>query len=143
MSKSLIVKHSIRIEATPNRVWEVLTKPQYIRQWGFLPEDFGDFEISPTTILEYPDRRLNVLEFNPNTTLRYSLYVPTWEEEVTSIGYTYALSADAQGHTWLSVEIGDFAILVEGDKYYGESTIFGETASHKIKALAEKRQIAL
>jgi len=143
MSKSLIVKNSIRIEASPSRVWEVLTKPEYIRQWGFLPEDFGDYDISPATIIQYPDRRLNVVDYELNKTLRYSLYMPTWEENVTSVGYTYSLSTDAEGHTWLNVEIGDFAILVEGDTYYGESSIFGETASHKIKALAEKRQISL
>ncbi|MCR5862223.1 SRPBCC domain-containing protein [Flavobacterium sp. J372] len=139
MSKSLIVKHSTRIDAPLNRVWEVLTKPQYIRQWDELPEDFGDYEISPATIIEWPGySKLSVVEFELNKKLRYSLYVPAWNDEsITNIGYTYTLSVDDNGYTWLTVEIGDFAILNEGDKYYDESFTFGQTASQKIKELAE------
>lgn len=139
MSKSLIVKHSTRIDASLNRVWEVLTKPQYIRQWDELPEDFGDYEISPATIIEWPGySKLSVVEFELNKKLRYSLYVPAWNDEsITNIGYTYTLSVDDNGYTWLTVEIGDFAILNEGDKYYDESFTFGQTASQKIKELAE------
>lgn len=145
MSKSLIVNNSIRINASVARVWEVLTKPEYIRKWDELPEDFGDYEIHPATIIEWPGySRLKVVELELNKKLKYSLYVPAWNDEsITNIGYTYTLSIDNDGHTWLGIEIGDFAILTEGDKYYDASVNFGETASHKIKALAEKRPIAL
>ena len=145
MSKSLIVKNNIRIDAPVTRVWEVLTKPEYIRQWDSLPEDFGDYEIHPATVIEFPGfSKMSVVEFELNKTLSYSLYVPTWEDEnISGIGYSYSLSVDEQGHTWLGIEIGDFAILTEGDRYYGESISFGETASQKIKQLAEKRDIAL
>lgn len=143
MKNSLIVKQSIKIDAPPTRVWEILTKPEYIRRWGHLPEDFGDFEISPATVIEYPQSRLSVALFEMNKALGYSLYMPTWEEEVHNVGYTYRLSVDHDGHTWLNTEIGDFAILVEGDRYYNESMRFGETASHKIKELAEKKEVLL
>jgi len=140
MSKDLVVKHSIKIEASPNRVWEVLTKPLYIRQWDKLPEDFGDYEIHPATIIEWPGQRsLNVVEFDLNRKLSYQLEVPEWKEQgVSHIGYNYSLSIDADGHTWLGIEIGDFAILTESDKYYDESSNFGLTASQKIKQLAEQ-----
>lgn len=145
MSKSLIVKNNIRIDAPVNRVWEVLTKPEYIRQWDELPEDFGDYEIHPATVIEWPGySKLSVVELELNRKLRYALYVPAWNNEsINSIGYTYAITVDDNGYTWLGIEIGDFAILSEGNKYYDASITFGETASHKIKALAEKRQIAL
>jgi len=145
MSKSLIVKNNIRIDAPVSRVWDVLTKPEYIRQWDSLPEDFGDYEIHPATIIEWPGySKMSVVEFDLNKTLRYSLFVPAWKDEnVTNVGYTYSLSVDNEGFTWLGIEIGDFAILTEGDKYYGESLSFGETASQKIKELAEKREILL
>jgi hypothetical protein len=139
MSKSLIVKNNIRIDAPVARVWEVLTKPEYIRQWDSLPEDFGDYEIHPATVIEWPGySRLQVVAFELNKTLKYSLFVPAWnDEQITNVGYTYSLSADERGYTWLGIEIGDFAILSEGDKYYEESITFGETASQKIKQLAE------
>ncbi|WP_330443452.1 hypothetical protein [Flavobacterium sp. C4GT6] len=143
MTKSLIVKNNIRINAPLSRVWEVLTKPRYIRLWDRLPEDFGDYDIDPATVIEWPGySRLSVIEFIPNQKLRYELYVPTWEERVTNIGYAYTLTVDDDGNTWLGVEIGDFAILAEGDKYYDTSVDFEKTASQKIKELAEKREIA-
>lgn len=139
MDKSLVVKNSIRINAPLNRVWEVLTKPQYIRQWDELPEDFGDYEISPATLIEWPGySKLSVVEFELNKKLRYALYVPAWNDEsINNIGYTYSLAVDENGYTWLTVEIGDFAILNDADKYYNESFTFGQTASQKIKELAE------
>jgi hypothetical protein len=145
MSKSLVVNHSIKIDATPSRVWEVLTKPEYIRQWDLLPEDFGDYEIHPATIIERPGQRsLNVVEFDLNKRLSYQLEVPEWKEQgVSHIGYNYSLTIDAEGHTWLGIEIGDFAILTESDKFYDESSNFGLTASHKIKELAEQNNNAL
>lgn len=145
MSKSLIVNNNIRIDAKVTRVWEVLTKPEYIRQWDELPEDFGDYEIHPATVIEWPGySKLSVVELELNRKLKYTLYVPAWNDEsINNIGYTYSLTVDDNGHTWLGIEIGDFAILTEGAKYYDSSVNFGETASHKIKALAEKRQIAL
>lgn len=145
MSKSLVVENNIRIDAPVARVWEILTKPEYIRQWDNLPEDFGDFEIHPATIIEWPgSAKLSVVEFELNKRLRYALYVPAWNNEsITNVGYTYTLSVDDNGYTWLSVEIGDFALITEGDSYYDESISFGETASQKIKELAEKREILL
>lgn len=145
MEKSLIVKNNIRIDAPVSRVWEVLTQPRYIRQWDGLPEDFGDYEIHPATVIEWPGySKMSVIEFELNKTLRYALHVPAWDQMGTSgIGYSYSLSTDDQGYTWLGVEIGDFAILAESDKYYDESITFGKTASQKIKELAEKREILL
>jgi uncharacterized protein YndB with AHSA1/START domain len=141
--KSLIVKQSIKINATPERVWEILTNARYIRMWGILPEDFGDYEITPATILNYGHAKLNVARFELNQTLGYSLYMPIWEEQVNDIGYTYSLTKDDDGATWLHTEIGDFTILVEGDKYYNDNKRFSQTASHKIKDLAEKKEILL
>lgn len=145
MEKSLVVKNNIRIDAPVTKVWEVLTKPEYIRQWDELPEDFGDYEIHPATIIEWAGySRLRVVEFELNKKLRYSLYVPAWNDEsITGVGYSYTLSVDDDGHTWLGIEIGDFALLTESAKYYDHSVDFGKTASQKIKELAEKREILL
>lgn len=143
--RSLIVKNSIRIEATPSRVWEVLTKPEYIRIWDRLPEDFGDFEVHPATVINYHGySELKVTAFEHEQLIRYSLYIPAWKNLKTDhVGYSYSLSTDDNGYTWLGIEIGDFAIVTEGDKYYRESIAFGETASQKIKELSEKKGAVL
>ncbi|WP_294821327.1 hypothetical protein [uncultured Flavobacterium sp.] len=145
MSKSLVVKNNIRIDAPVTRVWEVLTKPGYIRQWDELPEDFGDYDIHPATVIEWPGySKMSVVEFELNKKLRYSLYVPAWNDEsISQVGYTYSLSVDDDGYTWLGIEIGDFALVTESGKHYDDSIAFGQTASQKIKELAEKREILL
>lgn len=145
MSKSLVIKSNIRIDAPVSRVWEVLTKPEYIRQWDYLPEDFGDYEIHPATVIERPDAsRLSVITFDVNKSLSYSLQVPEWDKEsINQVGYKYTLSVDDNGYTWLGIEIGDFAILTEGDRYYDETVTFGETASQRIKEIAERRTAVL
>lgn len=144
MTRSLIIENNIRIDAPVIRVWEVLTKPQYIRQWHKLPEDFGDYEIHPATVIEWPGlSTMKVVEFETNKRLRYSLFMPEWEmDNITNIGYTYNLSTDENGHTWLGVSVGDFALLTEGDRYYDEHVNFGQTASQKIKELAEVQNVA-
>ena len=145
MNKSLIVNNNIRINASVTRVWEILTIPEYVSKWDELPEDFGDYVISPATALKWPGHAtVNVVELELNKKLKYALYLPAWNDEsINNIGYTYTLTVDDDGHTWLGIEIGDFAILTEGDKYYDSSVNFGRTASQKIKELAEKKEIAL
>lgn len=140
METSLVVKHSIRINATPKRVWDILTKPQYVRQWQQLPEDFGDYDIHPATILNFAgQRRMDVVTYEINKNLRYNLFVPEWQQQgVQHVGYDYTLAADSDGYTWLGIEIGDFALLTERDTFFDESTAFGQTASQKIKELAEQ-----
>lgn len=143
--KSLIVRNSIRIEAPPSRVWNVLTKPEYIREWDRLPEDFGDYEVHPATVINYPGySELRVTAFERDKLIRYSMYVPAWKNLKTDhVGYAYSISTDDNGYTWLGIEIGDFAIVTEGDRYYRESVAFGETASQKIKELAERKGAVL
>ncbi|WP_096202045.1 hypothetical protein [Bacillus sp. FJAT-45350] len=42
----LVVKDEIKIEATPNKLWEVLTKPNYVSQWDELPEGYPNEDMT-------------------------------------------------------------------------------------------------
>lgn len=42
MKNSLIAERSLTINATPAKVWQVLTDPEYIRHWDDVPPGFGD-----------------------------------------------------------------------------------------------------
>ncbi len=143
MNHALIVKNNIKINATPEKVWEVLTNPYYIKQWDELPEDFGDEAVSASTIINFPGfSKLTVTGYEPGRVIRYQLYVDAWGETVIpDINYSYHISQDANGETWLGIEIGDFAVLTDGSKYYDESINFGNTASQKIKELAEDHTV--
>lgn len=144
MNHTLIVKNYIKINATPEKVWDVLTNPRYIRQWDNLPEDFGDEAVSAATVINWPGlSKLSVTGYEPGRVIRYQLYADAWGDLVIpDINYSYVISQDENGGTWLGIEIGDFAVLEDGSKYYEESTNFGHTASQKIKELAEETAFA-
>ena len=140
MNHNLIVKNYIQIEASPEKVWEVLTDPRYIRQWDRLPEDFGDEAVNAATEIDFPGfSRMKVSSFEPGKVIRYALHISDYTlQAIPDATYSYAINVDENGKTWLNIEIGDFAVLLEDGKLYEESVIFGKTASQKIKELAEQ-----
>lgn len=140
MDHNLIVKNYIQIDATPEKVWDVLTNPRYIRQWDKLPEDFGDEAVNAATEIDFPGySRMKVSTFEPGRVIRYSLHISDYNlQAIPDATYSYEINVDENGKTWLRIEIGDFAVLLEDGKLYEESTVFGKTASQKIKELAEQ-----
>jgi hypothetical protein len=84
---------------------------------------------------------MTVVDFEPETKLRQSLYSPKWElqPEAYDIGYTYVLTPLDDGkRTLLHIAIGDFGQLPDGQPYYEDSVRFGSEAAEKIKELAER-----
>lgn len=140
MDHNLIVKNYIQIDATPEKVWDVLTDPRYIRQWDELPEDFGDEAVNAASEIDFPGySRMKVSAFEPGRVVRYTLHISDYTlQAVPDATYSYEIDVDENGKTWLRIEIGDFAVLLEDGKLYEESVIFGKTASQKIKELAEQ-----
>lgn len=59
-------------------------------------------------------------------------------QSISDATYSYEINVDENGKTWLKIEIGDFAVLLENGKLYDEATVFGKTASQKIKEFAEQ-----
>lgn len=140
MNHDLIVKNYIQIDATPEKVWAVLTEPRYIRHWDKLPEDFGDEAVNAATEIDFPGySKMKVSAFEPGRVIRYSLHISDYDlQAIPDATYSYEINVDENGKTWLAINIGDFAVLLEDGKLYEESTIFGKTASMKIKELAEQ-----
>ncbi len=138
--QQLVVTHHVTINAPASRVWQVLTEPSFIDQWDDVPDDVGDRPLRPGSVMEWEGiSRLTVTAFEPERRLRLKLHVAKWENppEAYDIGYEYAL-AERDGHTELSLLIGDFAALPDGDTYHDASEEFAEEALPKIKELAEK-----
>ncbi|WP_163100057.1 SRPBCC domain-containing protein [Peribacillus alkalitolerans] len=139
MNEHLTVKSGINIMAPASKVWEVLTKSEFIRQWDDIPEGFTADSLSLGSVLEWAGySMLTVKSFEPNKLLYLSLYSLKWDLPPSSydIGYTYNLSTESQ-FTLLTVEIGDFSQLPEGEKYYQSSLEFVNIALKKIKGLSE------
>jgi uncharacterized protein YndB with AHSA1/START domain len=138
-----IAEESILIHAKSAEVWKVLTTPEFIREWDGLPPNFGNTPLkNGDEIIWKIDNskytRLTVIGFEPNKQLRQSLYVSTWEETPApeDITYTYTIS-DEGGNTRLTITIGDFSFISNGESYFEASVEFAETAATRIKELSE------
>lgn len=141
MAQELTVSKEILIEAPVAKVWEVLIAPKYIRQWDDLPQDFEDYYLENGKVIDWSGMtRLTVTACEPNESLVLSLYVSKWPEAPShyDIAYRYRLAETERG-TLLQLEIGDFAVLPDGDGYFASSGEFAGTALEKIKNLSENR----
>jgi uncharacterized protein YndB with AHSA1/START domain len=141
MSQQLIVSSEISIDAPVSKVWEVLVAPKYIRQWDDLPHNFDDYYLEVGRVIEWSGiTKMTVTACEPNEKLRLSLYVEKWEEGPAAydIAYTYKI-AERDSQTILSIEIGDFSVLPDGQDYYKSSEEFAALALEKIKSLSENR----
>ncbi|WP_028595427.1 SRPBCC family protein [Paenibacillus assamensis] len=140
MTNLFVVHHQIVIEAPASAIWEVLVSPEYMKQWDELPEGYGSDPLELGSIINWEGySQLTVVEFAPLQRLRLALYVPKWPlpAEHYNIGYTYTLSRQGE-HNLLTVEIGDFAAIPQGESYYEESVKFANSSLQKIKQLAEQ-----
>ena len=140
--ENLIVRKDIEIDVSPARIWEILVNPEYIRLWDELPEDFGNdaLELDTKILWEMADKyvRLTVIKYEPPKVLQLALYSSEWKLPLTpgDIAYNYSIS-EGDGYCLLTISIGDFGYLPDGQKYYDESVKFANKALQKIKELAE------
>lgn len=138
LHEPLLVTRQIVINAPVARVWEVLTLPIYIKDWDDLPEGFGEEPLRlGRTIAWEGHATLTVTAFDPENLLRLNLYVATWAQPPSAydIAYTYTLAAQDSG-TLLTITVGDFAPLTNGQDYYDASVEFASDSGEKIKQLA-------
>lgn len=139
MEDSLLVKNTISIKAPASKVWKVLTRPEFIKQWDELPEDFGDAPLAKGSVINWEGySKLTVTEFDPGKLLKVKLYAEKWEkpEAAYDVAYTLVIG-EKEGHTTLTLSIGDFAVLPNGQSYYEAYLEFADTATRKIKELSE------
>lgn len=137
--QQLVAEGRIHIGAPVSRVWEVLVRPEYIRQWDDVPEGFDGTSLAPGSVLEWPgSARLTVTGFHPHSHLRLAYESPKWGSKVDGIAYEYELQASSGG-SLLIVRVGDWAKAPDGRAadYHDASVEFVRSALAKIKELAE------
>ncbi|MDF2814226.1 MAG: hypothetical protein K0Q81_426 [Paenibacillus sp.] len=143
MSSQLIANKEISIQALAANVWEVLVKPDFIKQWDDVPEDYKETDLRLGSEFVWKSQsnatKLTVIAFVPYRLLQMALHLTSWTVKLApeNIAYTYRLT-DQGSSTLLSIEVGDFAKLPDGQPYYEASLEFVETAALKIKQLAEQ-----
>ncbi|MDL5511131.1 SRPBCC domain-containing protein [Arenibacter sp. M-2] len=139
-TEKLIVKDQTEINASKEKVWEVLTNPDFIRKWDDIPENYPGGYLKLGSIIEWEGySKMTVTEFNKPSKLKMNLYLPKVElaPSAYDVNYTYFLNEE-NGKTTLRFEIGDFSPLPKAKDYYDASLEWVETAKKKIKELAEK-----
>lgn len=143
MTQQLLVKDSITINAPAASIWHVLVQPWYVRQWDELPEDFGEDDLSLGSEILWRREdggytKMTVTACETHRQLRLSLYSSSWEQPPSAYDIAYAFTLSSQsGSTLLSLTIGDFASLPDGQNYYEASVEFAVNALNKIKELSE------
>jgi len=144
MTKQLIVKDEILIEATPSRVWEILTKPKFVAQWDELPEDYPseDMTKGSQVVWELPNGGKSVttiIKAEKMKELIISLFVSKWEVQPKESDVAYRYQLEKSGNqTLLKIEIGDFSLITNGQMYYDASVEFAANSKQVIKQLAEE-----
>jgi uncharacterized protein YndB with AHSA1/START domain len=151
MEKSLTVEESITIQATPAKVWEVLTSPEYTKQYmmGCVAE--SDWKPGSPLLwtLEHEGTKIlcvkgDIVQAKEPEYLEYTVIAPGMEgvPDLPENYLTVKLTLTPEnGGTRLHVWTGDFAKVAKGDVRYQHTVSDGGwmVTLIKIKTAAENQ----
>jgi uncharacterized protein YndB with AHSA1/START domain len=144
----LLVKQSVHIKASAERIWRVLTDPDLTQRYMYGCRTVSDW--NPRTALLWEGIadgkkvvyvKGTILEIEPPRLLRFTVFDPHAAYEDTPANYlwcTYSLTPGADG-VRLDVVQGDYANVADGQKRYEHTVAGGDALLQQIKALAEER----
>lgn len=126
MHSPLIVSKEKIIDATQREIWNVITTPEYFKDWMLVPakaEDEKAIELG-SKIYWINDNDVVYLEgevitFVPNIKLVISLFDISWHKNVPkgSVTYEFHLTGTKSG-TLIKFLLGDLSIDPEGESWY-------------------------
>ena len=131
MSTPLIVKNSITINATPERVWDTLINPEQTKKYMFGCETVSDWKPGSALLWKgnYEGKEMvfvkgNIVNIEREKLLVYTTIDPNSGIDDIPENYltvTYTLSSQNE-QTVLTVTQGDYATVGDGQKRYKETT---------------------
>jgi len=144
----LVVDQSIEIKAPATKVWDVLTKPQFTKQWakyfgGFKGNLESDWKLGSPVLWKENDGKVvvegSVSAVYPGKMLRFTVFDSQMDRPMVSDtdGITYTLVGN-NGSTLLFVRQGDFGGMENGEAYYDATIDTWKKVLPKVKELAEK-----
>ncbi|WP_054711032.1 SRPBCC domain-containing protein [Bacillus sp. JCM 19041] len=146
MSNERSVRTEIVIHASPAHVWEVLVNPKYVAEWDELPEDYPKerMTVGSKVIWDLPNGEQSItkiIKADEEKELVIALLGTGWEMKPNEgeVAYHYNLKAK-DDKTFVTICIGDFSLIKDGQMYYDASVEFAENAKTTIKRLAESLQ---
>ena len=126
MVKSLIVSKEEIIDANPSDIWEVITTPDYLDEWMYVPgktSDEGSFGLG-SKIEWINDKGIvyltgEVIDFVVAERLVISLQDISWETKVPkgTVTYEFHLTQTDEG-TKVKFHLGDLSIDPEGQLWF-------------------------
>ncbi len=127
----MIIEESIHIEATPSKVWSVLTESSYTKQYMFGCALETDWNIGSKVDWVGVDEKGQAIcfvtgevkSYSPHDEIHMTTFDPNagWPDiPANHVDFKYQLSVSENGTT-LTVIQGDFSRAIEGAKRYEES----------------------
>jgi uncharacterized protein YndB with AHSA1/START domain len=147
----LFVEKSTEINAPASKVWAILTKPEFTREWAGMfgatgPID-SDWQLGSQVLWKNAAGKVyvygKVVALEPNKLLQFTVrsvkpeLQPISGSDKDDITQTYVL-LEQDGNTSLSIEHGDFSMLANGEKIGPGAMTVWDKVLPKIKELAEK-----
>jgi uncharacterized protein YndB with AHSA1/START domain len=130
------ISNEISISASPDKVWAVLTKPEFTKIYMFGCETVTDWKVGSNLLWkgEWEGKEMvfvkgTILNLIPNKSLVYTVFDPNnatlkdVPENYLTVSYELT---EGNGHTKLSVRQGDYNRVGQGEKRYNESYNGGE-----------------
>ena len=143
MRRDLIVSQSIDINASPSKIWTVLTDPKLIKEYLYGTETVTDWKVGSEVIFQgeyqnqtYQDKGI-ILENVPNELLSYSYWSGFSGTEDKPENYsivTYSLSKQDDSHTTFTWTQEGFAT----EEGYNHSKQGMGAFLEQIKGIAER-----
>lgn len=146
--KPLIVRNSITIQATPERIWNILVKPEYTRKYMFNCEPRSGWK-SGDELLWHGTRegktmvfvKGSIVSINPPIALSYTTFDPNSTlADVPENYLTVSCQLKQLGNsTELTISQGDYAAVGNGEQRYADTMAGGgwDSILVQIKQLAE------
>jgi len=147
MSKALIVRNTIKLNADVDKVWDALTNPSLTKRYMFGCEVVSDWKVGSPVLWkgiadgqELVHVKGNVVSIQRKKRLEYTVIGNHSDYDDIPANYTtvtYELSPQDK-QTVLAVSQGDFAAVADGPKRYNDCIKGWETALTGLKELLNK-----
>lgn len=143
---ALMVKQVVEVAASPEKVWRVLTEPQFTRQYMYGCSPVTSWEVGSPLNWELihegkpmiPAAGI-VLEVKAPNLLRYTVVDPNAAHAKNLKDHLEVTCTVTPTSTGSRLEFlqGDFSTVADGANRYADSTAGGDTLLLQIKAIAE------
>jgi uncharacterized protein YndB with AHSA1/START domain len=147
MSKALIVRNTIKLNADVDRAWDALTDPTLTKRYMFGCEVVSDWKVgSPILWKAFSDGQElvhvkgSIVGIQRKKRLEYTVIGSHTDYDDVPANYTtvtYELTPQDK-QTVLSVAQGDFARVADGQKRYNDCIKGWESALNGLKELLNK-----